>query len=76
MCQKASESFQTVSFGYHRASVRHLGCMNVLAYASVCSLVCMRYRSGEIIDLHGRPIDINVYVCFLTANKLYRFRFV
>ena len=68
MCQKAIENFQTISFEYHRASVRHLGCINVLAYARVCSVVCMRYRSGEINDLHG--IDINVYVCFLTANNL------
>ena len=42
VCQKVSESFYTISFEYHRASIPHLGCMNVLAYyARICGPVSM-----------------------------------
>ena len=38
-----SESFYTISSEYHRASIRHLGCMTVLAYARIWAPVSMRY---------------------------------
>ena len=51
---KVSESFHTIYFEYHRASARHLGCMNVLAYVRVYSgPVSMRHRSGEMNYLYG-----------------------
>ena len=40
VCQKISESFYTMSFEYHRANIRHLGCINVLA----CMCVYMWYE--------------------------------
>ena len=42
--QKVSESFYTISFEYYRAGIRHLGCMNVLAYARICGPVSMSDR--------------------------------
>ena len=47
VCQKVGESFCTISFEYHRESIRHLGCMNVLAYECICGPVSMSYRSSE-----------------------------
>ena len=45
--------------------VRHLGCMNVLAYARIlCGPVCMRYRSSEIICMYT---DTNVLCDFLSV---------
>ena len=44
-CQRA--------YSYHRASIRHLGCMNTLAYARVCVPVSMRYRSSETNYQYG-----------------------
>ena len=35
LCQKVCGSFYTISFEYSRASTRHLGCMNELAYAGI-----------------------------------------
>lgn len=32
VCQKVWESFYTVSFEYHRVSMRHIVCTNVLVY--------------------------------------------
>ena len=40
-------SFHTISFEYHRASIRHSGRTNVLAYARICGPVSERYRSSE-----------------------------
>ena len=52
--RKVSESFYTMSFEYHRASIRNLGCMNVLAYARIiCVPVRMRYRSSETDYQYG-----------------------
>ena len=63
--QKVSESFYTMSFEYHRASIRHLGCMNVLAYARIiCVPVKMRYRSTETNYQYGyRQMYICMVVC-------------
>ena len=38
-----------MSFEHHRASIRHLECMNVLVYASACESEYVRYsyRSGN-----------------------------
>ena len=49
VCQKVWESFYTVSFEYHRVSMRHIVCTNVLVYiyACACVSVCVRYESGE-----------------------------
>ena len=51
-------------FEYHRASIRHLGCMYVLAYAHVCGPVSMKYRSSETISM---DTDKNLYMvgCYL-----------
>ena len=46
-CQKVGESFYTIPFEYHRASIRHLGCMDVLAHECICGPVSMSYRSSE-----------------------------
>ena len=35
------------SFEYHRGSIRHLGCVNVLVYVHTCDPARARYRSGE-----------------------------
>ena len=35
------------SFEYHRGSIRHLGCVNVLVYVHTCDPAHARYRSGE-----------------------------
>ena len=47
VCQKVSDSFYTIYFECHRASIRHLGCMNALADVRICGPVSMRYRSSE-----------------------------
>ena len=60
VCQKISESFYTISFEYHRAAIRHLGCMTVLAYARISGPVSMSYRSNE--TNFSMATDSNVYM--------------
>ena len=67
--QKVSESFYTKSFEYHRASIRHFGHLNVLAYARICVHVSMRYRSSETNYQYGYRHKC-IYGSLLTANKL------
>ena len=42
LCQNVCVSFYTIFLEYHRASVRHSGCMNELAFARImmCSCEC------------------------------------
>ena len=40
-CQKVWESFYTVSFEYHRVSIRHTVCTNVLVYMRVHVFTCV-----------------------------------
>ena len=62
------KSFYTISFEYHRASIRHLGGMNVLAYARIFGSACMRYRTSET-DYQYRYRHKWIYGCLLTENK-------
>ena len=41
---EGKREFYTISFEHYRASIRHLLCMNVLAYAYIYGPVSMRYR--------------------------------
>ena len=34
-CQKVRENFYKIYFENHHVSIRHLGCMNVLAYVDI-----------------------------------------
>ena len=40
-CQKVWDSFYTVSFEYHRVSMRRIECMNVLVYMRVHVFLCV-----------------------------------
>lgn len=40
-CQKVWESFYTVSFEYHRVSMRRIECINVLVYMRVHVFLCV-----------------------------------
>ena len=44
---EVSESFYTILYEYNRASIRHLECINMLAYTRLRGTVSMRYRSSE-----------------------------
>ena len=73
---KLSESFYTVSFEYHCASIQHfdLGCMNVLPYVHIYGPVCMKYRSSETNYQYGyRHNCIYMDVCMLADCKSFIF---
>ena len=63
VCQKVSESFYTISFEYHRAGIRHLGCMTVLAYAHIFGPVSMSYRSSETNFSMATNSSVYMVVC-------------
>ena len=50
-----------MQYEYHRASIRHLWCMNVLTYARICGPVSMRYRSDQVKLVFSTDTDTNVY---------------
>ena len=52
-----------------RASIRHLGHMNVLASACICGPVSLRYRSSETNYQYGYRHKC-LFGCLLTADQL------
>ena len=63
LCRKVSENFCAISFEYHRACIRQLGSMHVLANARISGPVNMRYRPSKQIVSMGTNTNVYVVVC-------------
>ena len=63
-----------MTFEYHRASIGHFLCTNVLVYARACVAARVRYRwakSSYVQNSNMNNMYIYTYKCmfFATANK-------